>query len=189
MTAPQKTTSADRAKRSALVPVWDIAVRLFHWSLVIAFALAWVSAEEWDRAHELIGYFIGGLVGFRIIWGIIGSKYARFSDFIYRPSTVHEYLHDSLARKAKRYLGHNPLGGAMVIALILSLIGVTATGIAMTSNTFWGVEWMEELHEATANITLALIALHVAGVVFASFEHKENLVKAMMTGFKRHSPD
>ncbi len=189
MTVSKTTTLADRETRSALVRVWDIAIRLFHWSLVCAFAVAWISGDEWDRVHEISGYFIAGLLGFRIIWGLIGSKYARFSQFIYKPSTVQNYLRDSLTRKAKRYLGHNPLGGAMVIALILALIAVTASGIAMTSDQFWGVEWVGELHEATANITLVLIALHIAGVIFASFEHKENLVRAMITGFKRQSTE
>ena len=189
MAITKKTTSTDRVARSAEVKVWDMAIRLFHWSLVFAFILAFVSAEEWDQIHEFAGYFIGGLLGFRIIWGIVGSKYARFSNFIYKPSTVHNFLHDSLAHKAKRYLGHNPLGGVMVVALMSSLITITASGIAMTSNMFWGVEWVEELHEATANISLVLIVLHVAGVVFASFEHKENLVKSMITGFKSQAMD
>ncbi len=189
MMTPEKTAKADRAMRSAEVKVWDIAVRLFHWSLVFSFAVAFVSAEKWDRAHEVTGYLIGGLLILRILWGLVGSKYARFKDFLYKPSTVHNYLHDSLTHKAKRYLGHNPLGGAMVIALILSIIGITATGIAMTTNMFWGVEWVGELHEITTYLTLALIALHIAGVVFASIEHKENLVKSMITGIKRQSVD
>lgn len=185
MTTSEKTIPADRVKRSVEVKVWDIGVRFFHWSLVSAFAVAWLSAEEWDRLHEVAGYFIGGLLGLRIIWGLVGSEYARFSKFIYRPSTILQYLRDSLALKAKRYIGHNPLGGAMVIAMILLLSILTASGIAMTSNAFWGVEWMEELHEVTANLTLVLVAIHVAGVLFSSFEHQENLIKAMITGFKR----
>ena len=90
MITPERTNKADRVKRSAQVKVWDIAVRVFHWSLVFAFAFAFVSAEEWDRAHEVAGYFIGGLLGIRILWGFIGSKYARFSNFLYKPSTVNK---------------------------------------------------------------------------------------------------
>ena len=169
--------------------MWDIAVRLFHWSLVFSFALAWVSSEEWDTVHEVAGYVIGGLLAFRILWGFVGSKHARFSDFVYRPATVLGYLRDSLARKAKRYIGHNPAGGAMVITLILTITVVIVTGIAMTTQAFFGVEWVEEVHEAATNLALVLIALHVGGVIFASFEHRENLVKAMITGLKRQSTD
>jgi len=181
----QTHASADRDTRSAEVKVWDIAVRIFHWSLVAGFALAWVSGDEWDRIHEIAGYVVGGLIAFRLVWGLVGSKHARFSDFVFKPSTVIDYMRDSMFLRAKRYLGHNPAGGAMVIALLLSIIAVTATGIALTTNTFWGSEWMEELHEVTVNLTLVLIGLHIMGVIFASFQHRENLVKALFTGFKR----
>ena len=140
-------TEADRVSRSAKVKVWDIAVRTFHWSLVTFFAVAWVTGDEWDRVHEISGYIVGGLIAFRLIWGLIGTKHARFSDFVVKPSVVIDYLRDSIYFRAKRYLGHNPAGGAMIIALILSIITVTVTGIAMTTNTFWGLKWMEELHE------------------------------------------
>ncbi len=176
-------TKPDRVK------VWDIAVRFFHWSLVLTFLIAWVSADEWDKVHEISGYFIGGLVGFRIVWGLGGSKYARFGNFIYKPATVLQYLRDSRSFRTKRYIGHNPAGGAMVIALLLSLIGVTVTGIAMVEPLYWGGEWMEELHEVAANIILVLIGLHIVGILFASFEHNENLVRSMINGFKRPSDD
>ncbi len=185
MSALEETTDADRVSRSADVKVWDIAVRLFHWSLVTAYVLAWLSADEWDRFHNQVGYVVAGLIGFRIIWGLFGTKHARFSDFLYRPSTVLQYLRDSVVGRAKRYLGHNPAGGFMVIVLLLSLIGVTVSGIAMNSDMFWGSEWVEEIHEVLANVTLVLVGLHIVGVIFASYEHKENLVKAMFTGFKR----
>ncbi len=185
MSTLEQTDNADRVSRSANVKVWDIAVRLFHWSLVTAYALAWLSADEWDRFHNQVGYVVAGLIGFRIIWGIVGTRHARFSDFLYRPSAVMRYLRDSVVGRAKRYLGHNPAGGAMVVVLLLSLIGVTVTGIAMTSDMFWGSEWVEDIHELFANLTLVLVALHIVGVIFASYEHKENLVKAMITGFKR----
>ncbi len=182
-----KVNPAGRLTRLAEVKVWDLAVRLFHWSLVLAFALAWLSADEWDQFHNTAGYIIAGLLGFRILWGLVGTRHARFSDFLYRPSTVLQYLRDSLAGRAKRFLGHNPAGGAMVIALLLSLIGVTISGIAMTSNRFWGVEWVEDGHEVLATVTLVLVALHIVGVIYASFENRENLVKAMISGYKRHS--
>ncbi len=186
MSTIENTPRAGRSQRPAEVKVWDIAIRSFHWSLVISYVLVWVSADEWDRLHELAGYVIGGLIGFRLIWGMVGSKHARFSDFIYKPSAVYFYLRDSLFHRAKRYLGHNPAGGAMIIALLLSLIAATISGIAMTTNTFWGSEWVEELHEITANLTLVLVILHLAGVVYSSVAHGENLVRSMISGFKRH---
>ncbi|MCF6320273.1 MAG: cytochrome b/b6 domain-containing protein [Rhizobiaceae bacterium] len=197
MTNIETTTSAGRSvhnERSAEgspqikapeVKVWDIAVRLFHWSLVASFVVAWLTADEWDWLHEVSGYTIGGLLLFRFIWGVIGTKHARFSDFIYGPMSILRYLRQTVVRKARRYIGHNPAGGAMVLALLLSLVVITITGIAMTSQTYWGVEWIEELHEISANLILILIALHIVGVIYSSFEHRENLVRSMITGWKR----
>lgn len=167
------------------VRVWDPLVRLFHWSLVGGFAVAYVTADEWDKAHELTGYVVAGLIAFRLIWGLIGSRHARFSDFLYRPATIVRFVKDSLALKAKRYVGHNPAGGAMVIALLLAITGISATGYMMTTDMFWGAEWVEDVHELLVNGTLLLIVLHVGGVILASFEHKENLVRSMITGLKR----
>ncbi len=169
----------------AMVRVWDPLVRIFHWSLVALFAFAFLTADEWDSAHELAGYTIGGLVALRIVWGLVGSRHARFTSFVKGPGTVLGFLTDSIAMRARRYLGHNPAGGAMVIALLLAIAIISATGWMMTTNAFWGVEWVEEVHEAASFGTLGLIALHVGGVILASVEHRENLVKAMFTGAKR----
>ena len=169
---------------SGHVKVWDIAVRLFHWSLVILFAIAWVSAELWDRLHEISGYMVGGLIIFRLIWGFIGSKYARFSDFIYRPSVVVDYLRNGLLGRSKRYIGHNPAGGYMVIVLLLSISLLTVSGILMVSATFTGVKWIGELHEFLSGLILFLIFVHVAGVLFISRENHENLIRSMLTGVK-----
>lgn len=171
--------------RGEWVRVWDPLVRVFHWSLVAAFAFAFLTAEEWDGGHEAAGYVVAGLIGFRLLWGIVGTRHARFGDFLYRPATVVAFLRDSIRLRAARFLGHNPAGGAMVIALLLMLGVITGTGHLMTTDAFWGVKWVEELHELAANLTLGLIALHVLGVLVASFEHGENLVRAMITGRKR----
>jgi len=193
MSAVEKATIADRVARSAdgssPIKVWDIAIRVFHWSMVASFIIAWVTADEWDRLHEIFGYAIGILLVFRLIWGVIGSKYARFGNFTYSPLGVLRYLRDSVYGNAKRYIGHNPAGGAMTIGLLLSLIAVTATGIAMTSKAYWGVEWVEDAHEFSAYATLGLIFLHVAGVLFSSLAHRENLVGSMITGYKRRKDD
>jgi cytochrome b len=160
-------------------------VRIFHWSLVIAFIIAWLSGDELKRVHLAVGYAILGLVAFRLVWGVVGSTHARFADFIYRPATVIGFLKDTIGLRAKRYVGHNPAGGAMVIALLWMLIVICATGVMMTTTAFWGVKWVEEAHEIAVNLTLVLVGLHLAGVFAASFEHHENLVRAMITGRKR----
>jgi cytochrome b len=174
-----------RALRPATVRVWDPLVRIFHWGLVASFATAWLTAEEFEKVHHQAGYIVAGLVTFRVVWGLVGSRHARFSDFLYRPSAVMSFVGDSIAFRARRYLGHNPAGGAMVVALLLALAVITASGIMMTTDAFWGVRWVREVHEIAVTFTIVLIFLHVAGVVLASFEHKENLVKAMVTGRKR----
>ncbi|WP_159593823.1 cytochrome b/b6 domain-containing protein [Chelativorans xinjiangense] len=167
------------------VRVWDPLVRLFHWSLVAAFVIAWTTGDELERLHETVGYVILGLLAFRLAWGLVGTRYARFGDFIYRPSTVVRFLVDTVRFRAKRYLGHNPAGGAMIIALLIVLAAATGTGTIMTTDAYWGVEWVEEAHEVTANLAVVLVGLHLAGVFIASIEHRENLVRAMITGRKR----
>ena len=168
-----------------MVRVWDPLVRIFHWSLAMAFAVAWLTGDETEQVHIWAGYTIIGLLAVRIVWGVVGTAHARFSDFVYRPSTVFAYLMDAMRLRAKRYVGHNPAGGAMVLALILMIGATAATGFMMTTDAYWGVGWVEETHEIAANLSLLLVALHLAGVAFASFEYRENLVKAMITGRKR----
>jgi cytochrome b len=176
---------SDRKSRSDLVSVWDPFVRIFHWSLIALFLFAYFTGNTWDQPHEWAGYTIGGLVACRVLWGFIGSTHARFSDFAYRPAVVLSFLRDSLQLRGKRFLGHNPAGGAMVIALLSSITVICFTGHLMTTDRFWGVSWVETAHEIFVNMTLGLIVLHIAGVVLASVEHKENLVKSMVTGLKR----
>jgi cytochrome b len=180
---------AGRDSRPAEVPaevkVWDPLVRVLHWSLLAAFVAAWATADELDRIHIVAGYVVMGLVAVRIVWGFVGPRHARFADFVRGPSQVAAYLGDILRFRARRHLGHNPAGGAMIVALLVMLGIVSATGFMMTTDAFWGVAWVEEAHELAVNATLGLVALHVAGVALASFEHGENLVRAMFTGRKR----
>jgi cytochrome b len=179
------TLQSGRSTRPALVKVWDPFVRLFHWALVGFFAFSFLTGDEWKDAHIVSGYIIGALVTFRVLWGLIGSEHARFANFLYSPVTVIRFIAESAAMKAKRYIGHNPAGGAMVIALLLMISGIVTTGYMMTTDAYWGVEWVEDTHKVLVYSTLGLIGLHIAGVVLASFEHKENLVRAMITGKKR----
>lgn len=113
------------------IKVWDPLVRIFHWTLVAAFTTAYLTEDDWQDVHILAGYTVAGLVAFRIVWGFIGPKHARFSDFVFSPSTVIGYLKDMFAFRAKRYIGHNPAGGVMVIALLISLAATTLTGMKL----------------------------------------------------------
>ena len=180
------------------IKVWDPVVRFFHWSLVSAFLIAYITEEDLLSVHTWAGYLIVGLLVTRIIWGFIGTHYARFSDFVHSPSTIIQFLKNTLALKAKRYLGHNPAGGAMVMLLIFSLLATTTSGILLLgaeeqagpvahwfteAGGFWG-KALEELHEFFANFTLLLVFIHITGVIVESLIHKENLVSAMLNGFK-----
>ncbi|MBR1363795.1 MULTISPECIES: cytochrome b/b6 domain-containing protein [Bradyrhizobium] len=174
-------------KPPATVKVWDPFVRVFHWSLAGLFLLAYATGDEIENVHIAAGYTIAGLLGLRIVWGFVGPRHARFSDFVRSPRAVLAYMRDVALLRAPRYLGHNPAGGTMVVALIVMLIGTCTTGYMMTIGSFWGAKWVEEVHEAFANLTIGLVVVHVLGVLVASFEHRESLVKAMITGRKRPS--
>lgn len=168
----------------ATVKVWDPLVRIFHWSLLICFFAAYLLSEENQYWHETMGYCVLGLISFRLVWGLIGTRYARFSSFVPTGNQLFAYVKAVLEKREERHLGHNPLGGMMILALLLALATIVTTGWMMTLDQFWGTEWVEEVHEAAAKLTLGLVALHVAGVIFSSLRHKENLVKAMITGRK-----
>ncbi len=177
-----RQTSSGEGER---VRVWDPLVRIFHWSLVAGIALAWITSEGPDGAHELIGYGVAVLIAIRFIWGFVGSKYARFSQFVKGPRATLSYLGRMVRGKAPRHLGHNPAGAAMIVALLTTITVTLVSGWMMTLDAFWGVEWVEDLHEVAATFILVLVAFHVAGVVHASVVHRESLVKAMITGLKR----
>ena len=113
------------------IKVWDPLVRIFHWSLVAAFTIAYLSEDDWQSLHVWAGYTVAGLVAFRLLWGFVGSEHARFRDFVFSPATVFGYIKDLVALRAKRYIGHNPAGGAMVIALLISLAATTLTGMQL----------------------------------------------------------
>ena len=175
---------AGRAMRPATIRVWDPLVRLFHWSLVGAMAYEFLFAPG-TFTHNAIGYAILGLIAVRILWGLIGPRHARFRDFVTTPAATLSYVTEIVRGHPRRYIGHNPAGAMMVLALMLAVTATAASGWAMTTDALWGSEWIEELHEVLAYGTLALIVLHVLGVIAASWQHGENLVKAMVTGRKR----
>lgn len=173
----------------AEVLVWDVPVRVFHWLLVFSVAGAWLSAESerWRWWHETLGYTALGLMAFRFVWGWVGSRHARFADFVRPPAVVWAYALKMVRLRAPRHVGHNPLGAWAVLALIAltSLTGVSGWLIADGD----APGWLEEAHELAANALMATIAVHVLGVLFSGWLHRENLVLAMLTGRKRATAD
>jgi cytochrome b len=168
--------------KPALVLVWDPVVRIFHWSLVLAYAFAYFTEEDLMGLHRWAGYVAGGLIAVRLVWGLVGPRYARFADFVYRPAAVWAYFTDLLRFRGKRYLGHSPAGGAMIIALLVMLGAAVGTGIAADENRD---SVFEGLHAFFGNASMIFVVLHVLGVALASLAHRENLVRAMVTGRKR----
>ena len=170
------------------IPVWDALVRVLHWSLVLTVAAAWITRHSAGRWHEWLGYATLAIVAARTAWGFLGSGHARFADFLRSFPVTARYAQDVLARRESRYLGHNPLGGWMVVALLSMVTLVGFTGWLYTTDRFWGVAWVEELHETLSDILFAFVALHILGVVFTSARHRENLVAAMLHGRKPAGP-
>jgi cytochrome b len=171
---------------STELPVWSRFVRIFHWSLVATVALAWITSEVGRDLHEPIGWAMVALLLARLVWGLAGrDRAARFASFVRGPAAVLAYARDVLRHRAPRFLGHNPLGGWMVMALMLTLAAVAVTGWLMTTDAFFGSEIMEEVHEALAEGLLVFVVVHVAGVFYTGWHQHENLVRAMLTGRKR----
>jgi cytochrome b len=194
----------------AHVRVWDPLVRVLHWGLVAAFALAWITGDESQGLHNWAGYAAAALIAVRIVWGFIGTPYARFTQFVHGLGTVGAYLGDVLHRREARYIGHNPAGGLMILLILVTMSGTAFTGWLMVDPARQAMlpefvaaayadedgdeagirsggsgEAIEEAHEILANVMLLLVALHVAGVVLASVRHRENLARAMVAGDKR----
>jgi cytochrome b len=170
--------------KTRTIRVWDACVRVFHWGLILAFFTAWWSGDDYELLHLVAGYAAAGLVTLRVVWGVVGTGYARFAQFVRGPGTVLRYLADIATGREVRYLGHNPAGGAMILALLATLTGICVTGWLLT-DIYWGSAAMESVHEVLTNVALVLVGLHVGGVLLSSFRHRENLVLAMLTGHKR----
>ncbi|HHB12360.1 MAG TPA: cytochrome B [Chromatiales bacterium] len=177
------------------VRVWDPLVRVLHWSLAAGFFGAYFT-EDWETVHVWLGYAVLGIVALRVIWGFVGTRHARFTDFVRRPAVVAAYLRDLAHLRHRRYLGHNPAGGYMILALLLMVSLTGLSGIALYAAeehagpmAGWvSGAWedpLEALHEFLANFSLFLVVVHVLGVIVESLLHGENLVRAMWTGFKR----
>jgi cytochrome b len=164
--------------------VWDPLVRVFHWSLVLLFfANAFLTDDE-SNLHEWVGYGVAALIAFRLIWGLIGSRPARFAAFTPTVSGVTEQLSDMATGRLRAHLGHTPLGALMIFNLLATIAAIAATGYMMTTNAFWGIDWVEETHEALVTWAEISIVAHVAAVIWESRRTGINLPRAMVTGVK-----
>ena len=186
MTASTPASSAGGTPQPVLV--WDLPVRVFHWLLAASFLGAFVTAESerWRLLHVTLGYTVGGLVVFRLLWGLIGTRHARFADFVRGPRAVVRYLRSLLSGRAEHHVGHNPAGALAIVGLLAASVLIVASGWAIFNDV--GGEWLEDLHEGAANAMLALVAVHVLGVIVSSRLHHENLVRSMVTGRKLGLP-
>ncbi len=181
-TAPSHASEPQRPK---YVVVWDPFVRIFHWLVVTGYFANMFITEEGKAVHRWIGYAVVGAVLLRLIWGFVGTKHARFSDFMPTPSRLRAYVAALLKGREPRYIGHNPAAALMIIALMFMLLLCGVTGWMQGLDAFWGVEWVQELHEISANLILVLVGLHVTAAIVESLRHRENLVRSMITGRKR----
>lgn len=173
------------SKDAATVAVWSVPQRVCHLAFIVGVTTAWFAGEAYQRVHDLAGYLALTAAVARILIGVWGGPHARFTAFVRRPRAVRQYARTLLAGREQRYLGHNPLGGWMVIALLIALVVTCTTGALFTTDAFWGLAWLEQLHRASAWTVVGLVGVHVTAAVWMSLRHRENLVGAMVSGKKR----
>lgn len=166
------------------VKVWDLGVRLFHWALVACIAANVFVTNPEKSLHHRIGYAVLGLVAFRLVWGLVGPRYARFSSFRPSASAALEQLSDMVRGRRRVHVGHSPLGTLMIWNLLVTLIAIGLSGWMQTTDAFWGVKWVKELHEICVTWVEVSVAAHVAAVIFESRRLGLNLAAAMVTGYK-----
>ena len=177
--------------------IWDLPTRLFHWTLASCFAIAWLTSEgdQWHAVHVFAGYLMLGLVAFRVLWGFVGSHFSRFSTFWFGPSAAVSYLKQVAKGHAARHVGHNPTGSVAIYILLALTVAIGLTGIVTLGGdeqqglaagwfSFAQIGLLKKLHEAFAILMLLVVAGHVTGVVVESIQHKENLARSMVTGYK-----
>jgi cytochrome b len=184
-----KTMSASRAEATpGRILVWDLPVRVFHWLMALSFAGAYLTgdSERWRLVHVTLGYTMAGLVVFRLLWGLAGTRHARFAAFVRGPGAALRYLGSLLRGEPEHHVGHNPAGGWAILALLLFAAALSASGWAVYSDA--GGHWLEEAHEVLAHLMLAVVVVHIAAVVLSSRLHREHLVAAMVHGRKGGAP-
>jgi cytochrome b len=181
--ATAQQTEAGRKERPATVKVPHPFIRIFHWTLVLLFALAWIS-EDLQALHQPVGYAIMLLVAFRTVWGFFGPRQTRFSKLVRSPRASLAYARELLHGRVPRLSSHNPLGALMIVGLLFMLTATGVSGWLMTADAGWSTEWLEEVHEFFASVTLTLAGIHVLAVLIMSAVHGENLIRTMISGRK-----
>lgn len=169
------------------IRVWDPLVRILHWTLVIC-VISNLLNESGHTVHRWLGLTASGVVIVRFVWGFIGPQYARFSDWFPTPSRLIPYIKALLRNEAPRHIGHNPAGAVMMLVLMVLVVSLGVSGYLMTTDAFFGTEWLEDLHETLADILIGSVVLHVGAALFESWKHKENLVASMLHGKKTLQP-
>ncbi|OIR16234.1 hypothetical protein GALL_29540 [mine drainage metagenome] len=187
-------------KATATVKVWDLFIRCFHWTMALGCAAAYISGEvHVSGIHVVVGYALCALLAARVIWGFMGSGYARFHSFVFPAGETLAYVRGMLKGHPRHYFGHNPAGALMVFALLGFLALLFASGLStlgmidfegplafLANSVSDETSYMiRHLHEFLPTVGLVLVILHVAGVVVGSIQHNENLVRAMLTGKKK----
>ena len=171
------------------IPVWDRFVRIFHWSLAGCVLVNYFINDDGETLHQWLGYAASALVVARVVWGFIDTRYARLADFFPTPAHIKEHLQLLAARRDNAYPGHNPVGALLMLAMMILVVGLGITGHMQTLDSFWGEEWLQDLHETLGSALILCVGLHVAAGVAMSFFERTNLIKAMVTGVKiRHRP-
>lgn len=178
-----------RDKILGKVLVWDAPTRVFHWLLVLSFAAAYLTAESerYRDMHVVLGYTLMGLIAFRLLWGIVGTRYAQFRSFLFKRDEIAAYALALLKGRPAHYIGHNPLGSVSIWLLLGLGVMSGVSGLVLFEDI--GGEVLEELHELASNAMLFIVCIHIAGVVASSILHRENLARAMVTGFKSAGPE
>ncbi|AMA55010.1 hydrogenase [Bradyrhizobium sp. CCGE-LA001] len=171
-------------KVSRTVAVWDLPLRLWHWLLAISVLIAWFTPPTYDGLHRIVGYTVIGLLAFRLVWGFMGSRYARFRMVGVRLRAAPHYLWNLRRGITGRYIGLNPAGTLMLVALLVSLAVSTITGAMSVTTTFFGVWWVEDTHHYSSDAVIILVVLHILGVLLMGILQRENLIRAMFTGRK-----
>ena len=167
------------------VAVWDLPLRLWHWALAASVLVAWFTPTVYDKLHRIVGYTVLGLLAFRLVWGFLGSRYSRFRMLRVRLRAAPSYLWNLRRGMTGRYIGLNPAGTLMLVALLLSLAVSAITGALSVTVTFFGVWWIEDTHAYASDAVIVLVVLHIVGVVLMGKLQRENLIRAMFTGRKR----
>lgn len=178
-TVPARESAPD------MVLIWDWPLRACHWALAISVLIAWLTASTYDSLHRIAGYVVLGLIVFRLVWGFFGTRYSQFRTLRRRLRATPQFLWNLRRGKTGRYLGLNPAGAAMLVTMLLLLAISAVTGWMSTTVRFFGVPWVEDTHSYVSDAVLALAVLHVIGVAAMCVLQRENLVRSMLSGWKR----